>query len=103
MRRDTRLLCGCKASFLLLGLIVTSLALPSVVEAQQARRFEISPFVGWRQGNGLADDPSGLEVDLESGTAYGFMVDVAVNRNLQVEFVWSETKSDVDITLRPVT
>ena len=101
MRRDTRLLMtGQRALFFLIVLSAT-IALPSVVEAQQARRFEISPFVGWRQGGALADDPTGLEVDLSNGTAYGFMVDVSVTPNLQVEFVWSHTKSDVEIGLTP--
>ena len=89
-----------KTLFALL-IMATSMALPSIVEAQEGRRFEISPFVGWRQGGDLADVATGLAVDLETGTAYGFMADFSVTSNLQIEFVWSETKSEVQIGLIP--
>ena len=74
------------------------LMVPSVALAQT--RFEVSPFVGWRHGNDISD-VSGLRVDLESGVAYGFMVDVAVTRNLYVEFVYSYRQTSGEVTVPP--
>ena len=82
----------------LVAVVVATVVLPFAAEAQE-RRFEIAPFVGWRQGGELVDDPTGLAIDLESGTAFGFTADIAVTPTLQVEFLWSHTKSDFNIGL----
>ncbi len=62
------------------------LMIPSAALAQN--RFEISPYFGWRHGNDISD-VSGVSVDLDSGVAYGFMVDVGVTDNLYAEFIYS--------------
>jgi hypothetical protein len=62
------------------------LIVPSVALAQT--RFEVTPYVGWRDGNDVRDK-SGLAVQFDSGVAYGFIVDVAITRNLYAEFTFS--------------
>lgn len=74
------------------------LMIPSVALAQT--RFEISPFVGWRHGNDISD-VSGIRVDLESGVAYGFMVDVGITSNLYAEFIYSYRKTGGTVTIPP--
>lgn len=63
------------------------LMIPSVALAQETR-FEVTPYFAWRHGNDIGD-VSGLEVDLESGVAYGFMVDVRITGGLYAEFIYS--------------
>lgn len=62
------------------------LMIPTAALAQT--KVEISPYVSWRHGSDISDI-SGVAVNLESGTAYGFMVDVSITPNLQVEFIYS--------------
>lgn len=62
------------------------LIVPSAALAQT--KFEVSPYVGWRDGNDVRDR-SGLAVQFDSGVAYGFIVDVAITRNLYAEFTYS--------------
>ena len=86
--------------------LVAGISAPAAAWAQT--KVEISPFVAWRHGNDLRD-VSGITVDLESGTAYGFMVDVSVMPNVQVEFVYSNFRTGasvfvpVDIPGGPIT
>jgi len=77
-------------------ILIILLTIPSAAMAQT--RFEFAPFVGWRHGNDISD-VSGVRVDLESGVAYGFMVDVGITRNLYAEFIYSyrATKGEVEI------
>ncbi len=62
------------------------LMIPTAALAQT--KVEIAPYVAWRHGNDISD-VSGVAVNLDSGTAYGFMVDVSITPNLQVEFIYS--------------
>jgi len=62
------------------------LVIPTAALAQN--RFEVSPYFGWRHGNDISD-VSGVSVNLESGVAYGFMVDVGITSNLYAEFIFS--------------
>jgi hypothetical protein len=66
------------------------LLVPSTALAQT--RFELTPYAGWRHGNDVRD-VSGTAVEFDSGVAYGFMVDVAVTRNLYAEFIYSYRKT----------
>ena len=75
------------------------LMIPAVAFAQE-RRVEISPFVGWRHGNDISD-VSGVAVNLDSGTAYGFMVDVSVTPNVQVEFMYSYFSTTGNVLVPP--
>ena len=63
------------------------LIVPSVALAQETR-FEVTPHFGWRHGNDVSD-VSGLSVDLDSGVAFGFMVDVRLTGGLYAEFIYS--------------
>ena len=72
---------------------------PSTALAQQ--KFEFAPFIAWRHGNDLRDDPTGIRIDLESGSAYGFIVDVTIRGNLQAEFIYSYRKTNVALTVPP--
>jgi len=81
------------------ALIVALLLLVPAAAAAQTK-FEISPFVGWRHGNDISDI-SGLAVDLESGTAFGFMVDVGISDNLYVEFIYSYRKTPGQVFIPP--
>ncbi len=74
------------------------LMIPSAALAQN--RFEISPFVGWRHGNDI-NDVSGIRVNLESGVAYGFMVDVGITSNLYVEFIYSYRQTNGRLFVPP--
>ncbi len=74
------------------------LMIPSVALAQT--RFEVSPFVGWRHGNDISD-VSGVRVDLESGVAYGFMIDVGITSNLYAEFIYSFFNTKGEVTIPP--
>jgi len=74
------------------------LMIPSAAMAQT--RFEISPFFGWRHGSDISD-VSGVRVDLESGAAYGFMVDVGITSNLYAEFVYSYRKTNGSVFIPP--
>jgi opacity protein-like surface antigen len=67
------------------------MVVPSVALAQT--RFEVSPYFAWRHGNDV-NDVSGISVDLESGVAYGFMVDVGITDNLYAEFIYSYRQTD---------
>lgn len=79
-------------------ILAVLLAIPSAAMAQT--RVEVSPFFGWRHGNDI-NDVSGVSVDLESGVAYGFMVDVGVTDNLYVEFIYSYRKTDGHLFVPP--
>ncbi len=74
------------------------LMIPSAALAQN--RFEISPYVGWRHGNDI-NDVSGIRVNLESGVAYGFMVDVGITSNVYAEFVYSSRKTNGRLFVPP--
>ncbi len=71
---------------IVVGLVIAA-ALPGVATAQQTR-FEVTPFASWRHGNDITDT-SGISVNLDSGAAYGFMLDVNVTPNVQLEFIYS--------------
>ena len=79
-------------------IFILLLLIPSAAAAQN--RFEVSPFVGWRQGNDISDT-SGIRVDLDSGVAYGFMVDVGITSNVYVEFIYSYRKTNGQLTVPP--
>lgn len=79
-------------------ILAVLLMIPSAAMAQT--RFEISPFVGWRHGNDV-NDVSGIRVDLESGVAYGFTVDVGITGNLYAEFVYSYRKTNGSLFVPP--
>ena len=74
------------------------LMIPSAALAQN--RFEVSPFVGWRHGNDISDT-SGIRVDLDSGVAYGFMVDVGITSNLYAEFIYSYRRTAGELFVPP--
>jgi len=74
------------------------LMIPTAALAQT--KVEIAPYVAWRHGNDISDI-SGVAVNLESGTAYGFMVDVSVTPNLQVEFVYSNFNTGGTLVVPP--
>lgn len=67
-------------------IVALLLMIPSVALAQT--RFEVTPHFAWRHGNGISD-VSGLDVELDSGVAFGFMIDVALTDNLYAEFIYS--------------
>ncbi len=67
-------------------IFAVTLMIPTAALAQT--KVEIAPYAAWRHGNDISD-VSGVAVNLDSGTAYGFMVDVSITPNLQVEFVYS--------------
>ena len=72
-------------------IVVTVLAgVPATAWAQQSV-VEVSPYVGWRHGNDISD-VSGVSVDLDSGTAFGFMVDVRVTNNV----LWSSSTATAE-------
>ena len=79
--------------------LVAVTLLPTAAQAQQTR-FEVTPFVSWRHGNDITDT-SGISVNLESGVAYGFMVDVNVTSNVQLEFIYSYRRTSGDVFVPP--
>jgi len=79
-------------------ILAVLLMIPSAALAQN--RFEISPFVGWRHGNDI-NDVSGIRVNLESGVAYGFMVDVGITSNVYAEFIYSYRKTNGRLFVPP--
>jgi opacity protein-like surface antigen len=83
---------------LLLVLLVITLV-PSAAFAQQ--KFEIAPFAGWQHGNDIFDQPTGTRIDMSSGSAYGFIVDVSLTENLQAEFIYNRRSTTVDVTAPP--
>ena len=74
------------------------LMIPTAALAQT--KVEIAPYVAWRHGSDISDI-SGVAVNLESGTAYGFMVDVSITPNLQVEFVYSNFNTGGTLAVPP--
>lgn len=84
----------------LLTAIVVTVAFTGVAVAQD-QKIEITPFVGYRF-NGNFDNidnrqnPTVQSVSLNDGVAFGFMFDVNLGENAQVEFSWSRQ----DTTLR---
>ena len=75
------------------------LIIPSVALAQESR-IEVAPYIGWRHGNDI-NDVSGVAVDLESGTAYGFTVDVRIHGNLFAEFIYSYRNTNGTLFIPP--
>ena len=67
--------------------LIAAVLVPAAAQAQQTR-FEVTPYGSWRHGNDMTDT-SGIAVNLESGVAFGFMVDVNVTSNVQIEVIYS--------------
>jgi len=74
------------------------LMIPTAALAQN--RFEVSPYVGWRHGNDISD-VSGVAVNLDSGVAYGFMIDVGITSNLYAEFIYSYRNTTGNVFIPP--
>lgn len=82
---------------LALAAVVFMVAVTGVAVAQD-QKIEITPFVGYRF-NGTFDNvdqrqnPTVSSVNLTDGLAYGFLFDVNLGENAQVEFSWSRQDS----------
>ena len=72
-------------------------ALPAVAE-EKPKRFEISPFVGYRIGGTFEDDDSEVELDLDEGKSYGLALNMRADANTEYELTYSHQSTDVDVT-----
>ena len=76
-----------KKQYVAVFALIAAVLVPAAAQAQQTR-IEVTPYFSWRHGNDI-NDTSGIAVNLDSGVAYGFMIDVNATPNLQVEFIYS--------------
>lgn len=66
--------------------------------AEPPRRFEITPFAGYRVGGGFEDEASGTEYDLDDNNSFGLIVNIVDRANTQWEFGWSRQSTAVDLS-----
>ena len=88
-----------------LGLCLTALvvlgSLGAFAQYPDGGPVTVGPFVGYRFGGELKDMQTGKSLDLESGPAYGVVVDWGFPETLsgttrQIEFLWSCQDTDLD-------
>jgi opacity protein-like surface antigen len=84
-----------KMRYVVVLALIAAVMVPAVAQAQETR-FEVTPYASWRHGNDITD-VSGIAINLESGVAYGFMVDVNVTSNLQIEFIYSYRRTGAEL------
>jgi hypothetical protein len=81
--------------------LVTLALLPLAAPAQaQQRRFELTPFIGWRFGGGLSNvnnpnAPSVQGLDVNNSWDYGLILDIAINRMVAVELLFDRQNATV--------
>ncbi len=71
-------------------------ALPALA-ADKVKRYEITPFGGYRIGGDFEDDDTGEEYDVDDDKAYGLLVNIMAEANTQWEFGWSRSETAVDV------
>lgn len=71
-------------------------ALPALA-ADKVKRFEVTPFGGYRIGGDFEDDDTGEEYDIDDDKAYGLLVNIMAEANTQWEFGWSRSETAVDV------
>ncbi len=88
-----------KKQYVVVLALIAAVLVPAAAQAQETR-VEFTPYFAWRHGNDV-NDTSGIRVNLESGVAYGFMVDVNVTSNVQIEFIYSARRTDGTLFVPP--
>ena len=88
-----------KKQYVVVLALIAAVLVPAAAQAQQTR-VEFTPYFAWRHGNDI-NDVSGVSVNLDSGVAYGFMVDVNATPNLQIEFIYSYRRTAGLLTVPP--
>jgi opacity protein-like surface antigen len=82
-------------------LVLAAMILVTCAESARAQRVEVQPFVGARFGGGFTVDepiPGGtrpVDLNIESGLAWGLTVGVDVTESAGVEFMWSRQESSM--------
>jgi hypothetical protein len=77
--------------------ILLWLALQPALAADGPRRFEVTPFAGYRIGGSFEDDETGEDFDIDDEKAFGLIVNIAAEANTQWEFDWSRSETQVDV------
>lgn len=88
---------------LLAGLALTSFT-PTLAQADEtsARRFEITPFVGYRTGDDFdLEDPDGVKTtaDVDDAASFGFDIGIYRDRTSFYELLYSRKEGDLDFKL----
>jgi opacity protein-like surface antigen len=78
-----------------LGLALLLAAIPAWAAAPQERRFEITPFAGYRFGGDLGDVENASHAQVAEGSSYGVMLDWEVEKDAFVELLYSRQQSEV--------
>jgi hypothetical protein len=81
-----------RAAALLVGLLVVHA--PRPVHAQG---IEITPFGGYRLGGDLYEEAVGASLDVDGAPSVGAMVDVPLDPNTAIAFVYSHQQARVDV------
>ena len=68
------------------------------VAAEQGRRFELTPFIGYRVGGSFEDKDTGESIDLDENGSYGLIFNIVEKAHTQYEFSWSHQDTSVDLT-----
>lgn len=59
--------------------------------------FQMTPMVGYRSGGSFEDEASGADLDLDSGSSYGLVINVDHDANTQWEFLYSHQDSELQL------
>jgi hypothetical protein len=76
------------------GLLI--LALPALADGP-LRRYELTPFAGYRIGGSFNDDDTDEDYDVDDDAAFGLILNIAAEANTQWEFGWSRSETAVDV------
>lgn len=68
----------------------------STVGAEEAYRFELTPYAGYRMGGSFTDEADNLDFDIEDSAAQGFVVNGRVRSNAQWEVLYGRQATDID-------
>ncbi len=77
-------------------LLLLLAALPALA-ADKPKRFEITPFGGYRIGGSFEDDDTGEDYDIDDETAYGLIFNIRDKAYTQWQFEWSRSETAVDV------
>ena len=65
--------------------------------ANSIRRFELTPFIGYRIGGSFEDDETEQTFDLNDHGSYGLIFNIREKANTQYELGWSHQDTSIDL------
>jgi hypothetical protein len=85
-----------KVRYWFLALTLAPGVYPAVAMADEAYRFELTPYAAYRMGGSFSDEADDIDLDIEDSAAQGFIVNGRVRADAQWEVLYGRQATDID-------